>query len=112
MNQKQILFILEIRVHCTNFCLKLGENYLNKVEKYKCLGVILNEYLEYDTTATILSEAAGRALGAVKAKTRHLSDLGFKRFEKLFCSGVVPILGYCSEIWGFKNFQSSDSIQE
>ncbi len=24
----------------------------------------------------------------------------------------VPILGYCSEIWGFKKFQSSDSIQE
>ncbi len=41
-----------------------------------------------------------------------MSDLGFKTFEKLFCSGIVPILGYCSEIWGFKNFQSSDSIQE
>ncbi len=24
----------------------------------------------------------------------------------------MPNLGYCSEIWGFKNFQSSDSIQE
>ncbi len=76
------------------------------------MGIILNEYLEYDTTATILSEAAMRALGAVIAKTRHLSDLGFKTFEKLFYSGVVPILGYCSEIWGFKNFQSSDNIQE
>ncbi len=50
---------------------------LNKVEKYKYLGVILNEYIEYDTTATILSETVGRALGAVIAKTRHFSDLGF-----------------------------------
>ncbi len=39
------------------------------------LGVILNEYGEYDTTATILSDAACAALGAVIAKTRHLSDL-------------------------------------
>ncbi len=84
--------------HCTNVCFKLGENVLNKVEKHKYLEVILNEYLEYDTTATILSAAAGRGLGAVVAKTRHLSDLGFKTFEKVFCSIVVPILGYCSEI--------------
>ncbi len=98
--------------HCRNVCFKLGENILNKVEKYKYFGVILNEYLEYNTTATILSEAAGKDLGAVIAKTRQLSDWGFKTFEKLFCSGIVPIIGYCLEIWGFKNFQLSDSIQE
>ncbi len=63
-------------------------------------------------TSTILSRAAGRALCAVIAKATRLSDLGFKSFEKLFCSGVVPILGYCSESLGFKNFQSSDNIQE
>ncbi len=44
--------------------------------------------------------------GAAIAKARYLSDLGFKTFEKLFC------YGYCSERWGFKNVQSSDSIQE
>ncbi len=75
-------------------CFTLGENVLNKVEKYKYLWVILNEYLEYDTTSTILYEAAGRALGVVIANTRHFSDLGFKTFEKLFCSEVMPILGY------------------
>ncbi len=56
--------------HCTNVCFKLGKNVLNKVEKYKYLGVILNEY-DTKCTAKILSEAAGRALGAVIAKIRH-----------------------------------------
>ncbi len=65
--------------------------------------VILNEYLEYDNTATILSEAAGRAMGVI-AKIRHLSDLGFKTFKTLFCSGFVPILGYCSEFRVFRSF--------
>ncbi len=68
--------------HCTNVCFKLSGNVLNKVEKYRYFGVILNEYLEYDTIATILSEASGRAVGAVLAKNRHLSDFSFKTFEK------------------------------
>ncbi len=84
---------------------------MNKVERYTYLGVILNEYLEYDTTVIILSEAAARAIGAVIAKTRHLSDLGFKTFKRLSCTGIVLNLGYCSESGRFKNFQSSDSIQ-
>ncbi len=109
MNKKTNIVNFRNRgTHCTNVCFKLGENVLNKVEKYTYLGV----YLDYDNTATILSGIAGRTLGAVIAKTRYLSDFGFKPFEKLFCSGVMPILGYCSDIWGFKNFQSSYSIKE
>ncbi len=63
--------------HCTNVSFKLGDNVLNKVEKYIYLWVIQNEYLENDTTATIISEAAGRALGAVigKKNTCQIWDL-------------------------------------
>ncbi len=63
---------------------------MNKVERYKYLRVVLNEYRKYDTAATILSESAGRTLSAVIARTKHLTDFGFKTIEKLFCSRFVP----------------------
>ncbi len=38
---------------------------LNIVDRYKYLGTILNEHLDVSVTSSILSGAAGRALGAV-----------------------------------------------
>ena len=33
------------------------------IDRFKYLGIIIDEYLNYDVTAQILSESAGRALG-------------------------------------------------
>ncbi len=41
-------------------------------------------------------------------KTKHL---GFKTFEKLFTTGVVPIMHYGSEVWGFKIVHLTEGIQ-
>ena len=73
----------------TNFVLHIGDILLDKVDRYIYL-------------ASFWSDAAGRALGALIGKTRHLSDLEFKTFEKLFDTGVILILGYSSEICGLK----------
>ncbi len=41
---------------------------LNIVDRYKYLGTILNEHLDFSVTSSVLSGAAGRALGAVISK--------------------------------------------
>ncbi len=43
----------------------MGNTELNIVEQYKYLGIILNEFLDYDVTAQVLSDAANRALVSV-----------------------------------------------
>ncbi len=91
---------------------KLGAKTLDIVSNYKYLGIMLNEYLDYTVCAETLSGAAGRALGAVIGKTRHLKELGFKCYEKLYRTGICPVLEYGSEIWGYKIYKCSESIQE
>ncbi len=39
---------------------------LNIVDRYKYLGTILNEHLDFSVTSSVLSGAAGRTLGAFK----------------------------------------------
>ncbi len=73
---------------------------------------MLNEYLDFDVCANLLANAAGRALGAVIGKTRCLKELGFKTYNKLFETGVLPILEYGSEIWGYRLYKCSEGIQE
>ncbi len=48
------------------------------------------------------SGAAGRELGSVISKFKCFRNVGFKTYSKLYHSGVVPILDYCSGVWGFQ----------
>ena len=69
------------------------------VGRYKYLGLVLDEFLNYDTTATVLAESGGRALGAVYSKFKQLKGLGYNTYTKLYNTGVTPILDYCSGVW-------------
>ncbi len=95
----------------TQYVFKVGNNSLNVVDRYKYLGIILNEILEFEITASFLADAASRGLGAMIGKTKHLIALDFETFEKLFTTGVVPIMHYGSEVLGFKRFHVTEGIQ-
>ncbi len=62
------------------------------VHGYRYLGIVFNEYL---VCVDVLSDAAGRAQGAVIGKTRHLKEIGFKSFQTLFDTCVLTVW----EIW-------------
>ncbi len=74
------------------------------VDIYKYLGIILDEYLDFNITAIVLASFVSRALGSIYTKFAKLKGI-------LFHSGVVPILDYCSGIWGYQSFGQIDTIQ-
>ena len=96
----------------TNYVFHLGETILDVNEKYKYLGIVLNEFADFGICSEVLADSAGRALGAVVAKTRYLKDMGFNTYNVLYNTGVLPVLEYASEIWGYKHYKCTDSIQE
>lgn len=61
---------------------------------YKYLGIYLDEYLTFDQNCKDLANASGRALGAVINKCKHLREVGYKTFSRLFHSCVVPVMDY------------------
>ncbi len=73
--------------------------------------VTLKDNLDFSSSAEVLADAAGRVLSAIIAKTKHLKDLGWKTYTRLFETGLVPVLNYSSEISGFKQLKNSDNIQ-
>ncbi len=76
----------------SNCVFKYGEYELEIVDKYKYLGIVLNEHLEYSMVAKILANSAGRALGAIYNTYRLNTGFGYDTYTKLYHSGVVPIL--------------------
>ncbi len=70
------------------------------MDKDKYLGIVLNEHLEYSMVTMILANSAGRALGAIYNKYRLNKGFDYNTCTKLYHSGVIPILDYCSSVWG------------
>ena len=95
----------------TEHTFTIGENILLNVETYKYLGVTFHYKGDFNINSIILSKGAGRALGMIISRIHHLKDIGLKTFEKLYESGVVPILDYCSGVWGYRRYQAIDNIQ-
>ena len=81
------------------------------VSTYTCtyLGVYLDEHMNFSKCSQVLSESASRALGGVISKCKTLRDCGYKTFTKLFETGVLSILNYGAEIWGYGNFPKCDN---
>jgi hypothetical protein len=88
-----------------------GEDTVELVDQYKYLGIVLDQFLDFNVTADVLSGAAGRALGSVISKFQNFRNVHYNTFLKLFHSSVVPVLEYASEVWGFKDFKQCEKVQ-
>jgi hypothetical protein len=99
------------RAQRTDFTFRIGDNELETVEAYKYLGVIFHEKHDFSNNCDALAKGAGRALGSIINKIHNYKEFGFKSFEKLYNSCVIPILDYCASVWGNKHFQQIDNIQ-
>ena len=96
----------------TRFEFHFGGDTLLLVPDYKYLGVYLDEHLSFKKTAIALSEAASRALGAIRYRLRILKECMLSTFSTLFSSCVIPILDYGAGVWGIKEFNEIDRVQE
>ncbi len=72
-------------------------------QRYQYLGIIKNEHLSYEITATTLAESAERAMGGVISKFKSLKNVGFQTFSKLYYSGIVPVMDYSAGFGDIEN---------
>lgn len=61
----------------SSFEFKVGNNLLETANRYKYLGVLFHEKLDFSHYAGALAKGAGRALGAIIAKIHGLKDFGY-----------------------------------
>lgn len=81
------------------------------VDKYVYLGITLTESLNYDVTAKVVAQSAGRALGLLIAKYRSIGGMPYDVFTKLFETLVWPVISYGASIWGFKSYTCINAVQ-
>ena len=70
---------------------KLGDKVLEKCVEYKYLEVYLDKFLEFKRNYEVLTSSGQRGLGALFAKLKSISKMGYATFTKLFFSNVAWI---------------------
>lgn len=88
-----------------------GQTLLSFSETYKYLGFVFHENMKFCTGKRVLSDSAGRALGAVINKMKVCPDLSFATYTQLFDSMVAPILFYAAGVWGYEEAIECNSVQ-
>ena len=80
-------------------------------DKYKYLGLIFSEYLDYEVMAKAVAVSANRALGLLIAKFKACVGMPFDVYTKLYDALVMLIVDYGTAIWGCREFTCINSIR-
>ena len=94
----------------TLFKFKYKQNEMLKTHEYKYLGILFNEFGNLDSAVELLADSASRALGVIISKYKILKNVRFHSFTRMYNAGVIPILQYGAEIWGFGKYSPPDKI--
>ena len=87
-----------------------GTDTLDIVEKYTYLGIVINEYLDYNVTAKTVAQSAGRALGLLISKCKTMGGLPYDVYTKLYDAVVWPVIRYRASIWGVKTCSCINAV--
>ena len=95
----------------SGFNFKCGQSELQTVEKYRYLGLIFTEFLDFNIMSKAVAQAATRALGLLIAKCKAHGGVPFDVFTQLYYTLVQPIVDYGASVWGANVFSHIRSIQ-
>ena len=75
---------------------------LDTVQKYRYLGLVINEHRDMNETAKVVAQSATRALGVLINKYKVHGGMPYKTYSKLYYSLVQPVLEYGAPVWAYK----------
>ena len=110
LSKTNIMHVRGARQLQSKFMFLFNKRSVEYCKSYKYLGVTINEFLDFNFTAAIQAESAGRALGSIIAKSIKCGGLPYNVFTMLFDSCCSSISDYGSEIWGFEQREEISKI--
>ena len=109
--KSKIVHFRKVRVSITDFLFTFQNKTVDIVQKYKYLGLILEEHLDFKASINELCSKGGRALGACISKFKTLKDVGYITYKKMFDCTVVPIIDYFAGVWGHTKHDDCSKLQ-
>ena len=95
----------------STFTFTCGDVQLGLVDKYRYLGLTLNNTLDYNITVKYVAQASTRALGLLISKFRSIGGLSYDVYTKLYDTLVWSIISNVVAIWETREYSSLNAVQ-
>jgi hypothetical protein len=110
-SKTQVVHYRHRTIERSDFPFKCGALSLEYTDKYKYLGVWLEEHLDMSVTVRETAKSANRALGKVIAKFKNCGGSSHACFDKLYKAAVLPVITYSSGLWGLNEHGLINTVQ-
>ena len=94
-----------------NICIYIYIKAIEIVSSYKYLGLVLNEFLDFQITAKVVSQSASRALGLLISKDKAFGGKPYECFSKCYDALVQSIINYGAAVWGSTGYSCIAAVQ-
>ena len=95
----------------SNVSFQFGSESIGITNQYTYLGTLLTEHLDYNAMAAHVAKSVNKALGLVISKYKAFGGLPFSTVRKLFDAIVWSTISYGSAIWGDREFNCKNDVQ-
>ena len=99
-SKTQVIHFRKLSDKETEFEFKLGEKCIEKVQKYRYLGVELNSTLNFTETVETLANASSRSMGGLIHKHFKINGLQPRVFKEIYEATACKIMDYGAAVWG------------
>ena len=110
-DKTQIIHFRKKSNNISNCQFKCGNVNIKITSKYKYLGLVFNEFMDTDQMVDDVIKSSTRALGHVISKYKNCGGLIYETFNALYQSCVQPVMMYGAALWGSKEFQKLNTVQ-
>jgi hypothetical protein len=108
--KSKVVHFRHVAITRCNTIFTCGNDIFEIVDRYKYLGLILTEHLDFNITAKHVAQSAGRALGLVIAKCKSIGGVPYAVYTKLYDSIVWPVINYGAAVWGDRSFSCVNAV--
>ena len=77
---------------------------------YRYLGIIINEFLNFNVTVKAVALSAHRALGKLISKIKINGGLPYECFVKLYNCLVWSVVNYGASVWGNRSYPAIEAV--
>ena len=95
----------------SNVQFNIGDKVIATEQKYKYLGLYIDEHLDFDVTVSYVAKSAHRALGLLIAKDKAHGGMPIDIFSQLYDTLVQSVIDYGAGVWGQRYYSKINNVQ-